>query len=67
MTNDKEYKGFLLIRTTYKVRCLQCPFRGEANLGAEPIVTEEADGADWCPVCGALALVADRGEEKGSE
>ena len=51
-------KGFLLIKTSYKVRCLNCDFKGRANLGKEPIITDEADGADWCPVCGAMALVA---------
>ena len=59
MTSDKEYKGFLVIKKAYRVRCQFCGFRGKANLGKEPILTEEADGADWCPVCGALALVAD--------
>ena len=59
MTNDEDYKGFLLVRSTYKVRCLNCGFRGEANLGKEPIVTEMEGGADWCPVCNAAALVAD--------
>ena len=60
--NDQDYKGFLLIRSTYKVWCAHCGFRGEANLGKEPILTAEQDGADWCPVCGALALVADNGK-----
>ena len=60
---ERESEGFLLIRSRYRVRCLQCGWRGEANLGSEPIVTEEYDGADWCPVCGHLALVGD--EEKG--
>ena len=53
----KNEKGFLLIRTRYKVRCRSCGWRGEANLGDEPILTNEIDGADYCPVCGALALV----------
>lgn len=63
--NNEDYKGFLLIRQTYKVKCANCGFRGEANLGKEPILTDEADGADWCPLCHALALVADHGEENG--
>ena len=57
-------KGFLLIKKTYKVRCEYCGFRGKANLGESPIVTDEHKGADWCPVCGALALVADNEREK---
>lgn len=58
MVND--YKGFLLIRKTYKVKCQQCGWKGKANLGEEPILTEEKDGADYCPVCGYLALMADK-------
>ena len=64
MTNDTEYKGFLLVRSKYKVWCSHCGFRGEANLGKEPILTAEADGADYCPVCGVLALVADDGRQE---
>jgi DNA-directed RNA polymerase subunit RPC12/RpoP len=52
-------KGFLLIRQTYRVRCQQCGWKGEAKLGSEPILTEEVDGAEYCPVCGHLALVGD--------
>lgn len=59
------YKGFLLVRQTYKVRCNNCGFRGNAMLGAEPIVTDEQDGADWCPVCNHLALVGDTGKDDG--
>ncbi len=55
----EEIKPFLVIRSTYSVRCLNCGFKGEAKLGKEPINLEEKDGADWCPVCGALALVGD--------
>ena len=57
-------KGFLLIKKTYKVKCEYCNFRGKAALGDEPIVTEEKDGATWCPACGALALVADNEKDK---
>ena len=57
--NDKDYKGFLLIRQTYKVKCHQCGFRGDANLGKEPIQDVEAGCADFCPVCGYQALAAD--------
>ena len=66
MTDDKEYKGFLLINKTYKVRCLNCGFKGNANLGDEPIQDPDAGIADWCPVCNCQALVADRrkGESK---
>ena len=67
MSETEDYKGFLLIRTAYKVRCQNCGFRGEAHLGKEPIVTEEMDGADYCPVCGALALVADHGDSDGKQ
>lgn len=59
MVNNKDYKGFLVVRQTYKVRCQHCGWNGKAKLGSEPIITEEKDGADWCPVCGALALIAD--------
>lgn len=57
-------KGFLVIKKTYKVRCEYCGWRGKANLGESPIVTDEHDGADWCPVCGALALIADNEKER---
>lgn len=60
---DPDYKGFLLIRQTYKVRCHACGFKGEANLGKEPIQNVDSGAADWCPVCNSLALVADT--EKG--
>jgi hypothetical protein len=60
-----EEKGFLLIRSTYKVVCLNCGFRGNANLGKEPIITEEQDGADYCPLCCALALVGADHQPKG--
>ena len=56
-------KGFLVIKKTYKVKCEYCGFKGKANLGKSPIVKDEKNGADWCPVCGALALVADREKE----
>ena len=61
---ESEYKGFLLVKKTYKVRCLHCGFSGKAHLGESPIVTDEFDGADWCPVCWALALVADNEKER---
>lgn len=56
-------KGFLLIRQTYKVKCRNCGFRGNAYLGKEPILSPEADGAEWCPVCGALALIGDNSKD----
>lgn len=56
-------EGFLIVRMTYRVRCLQCGFRGKANLGKEPIQSAEADAADYCPACGALALVGDNRRE----
>ena len=56
-------KGFLVIKKSYKVKCEHCGFRGKASLGESPIVVDEYNGADWCPVCGALGLVADL-EEK---
>lgn len=65
MIEKEPYRGFLLIQRTYSVRCQNCGWRGKAVLGEAPIVTDEHDGADWCPVCGALALVGDDG--KGSE
>lgn len=49
--------GFLLIRSSYEVCCRNCGWRGTAHLGREPVVTEEQDGADYCPVCGALSLI----------
>lgn len=60
MVNDKERRGFLLIKKSYKVRCEYCGWKGKANLGSSPIITEEHNGVDWCPRCGALALGADR-------
>lgn len=57
--NDEEYKGFLLVKQTYKVKCRACGFRGQAVLGKEPIQGMESGGEDWCPVCNSLALVAD--------
>lgn len=70
--NDKEYDGFLLVRSTYKVRCQNSECAAfnktfKAKLGKEPeLLSPEADGADYCPVCGALSLVADRSGEKCS-
>ena len=60
MTNDTEYKGFLIIQSKYRVRCRNCGFKGQAVLGDEPIQDAEAGMADWCPVCGHAALEADR-------
>ena len=57
--NDKKY-GFLLIKKQYDVRCEHCGWKGKANLGESPIVTDKNQGADWCPRCSALALIADR-------
>lgn len=59
MTDIKNYPGFLLIKKTYAVKCLQCGFRGKAVLGDEPIQTEGVDGPDWCPVCNHTALVSE--------
>ena len=63
MAEETGIKGFLLVRQTYKVRCRNCGFKGNAALGDEPIQTEEAGGETWCPVCGALALVGDNSKE----
>lgn len=63
MAKDKERRGFLLIKKTYKVKCQYCGWKGTANLGKTPIATGEHDGLDWCPVCGALALGADNDKE----
>lgn len=59
-----EVKAFLLVRQTYKVKCRSCDFKGNATLGDEPIQTEEAGGEDFCPVCGALALVGNNFQEQ---
>ena len=64
LMNDEEYKGFLIIRQTYSVKCKQCGFRGKAKLGKEPIQDIDAGGAEFCPVCGHLALAADDGKNK---
>lgn len=70
MANAEEYDGFLLVRSTYKVTCQnsECAAFGKpfkAKLGKEPeLLSPEADGADYCPVCGALSLVSDRRGER---
>ncbi len=64
VATDKRARGFLLIKKTYPVRCEYCGWKGDARLGSSPIVTDEKQGADWCPRCGALALIADRESKK---
>lgn len=63
--DDRDYKGFLLIKQTYKVRCRSCGFRGNATLGDEPIQGADTECFDWCPVCNAAALGADNEKVKG--
>lgn len=57
----------IVIKQTYDVKCLHCGFEGQANLGREAIVTLDNAGEEWCPRCGALALVG-KGyvEQKGT-
>lgn len=49
--------GFLIIKRSYPVICRACSWEGHANIGKGLVDTGEEDGADWCPVCGALALI----------
>ncbi len=58
---EKEIKPFLVIKKTYKVKCLVCGFKGQATLGNEPILTEE-EGPELCVVCNHYSLVGDNGD-----
>ena len=58
--SQKEDKGFLIIKSTYRVRCRNCLKSFYANMGKHPITIQmiEHGGEEYCPVCGHLALVA---------
>lgn len=49
-------KGFLLLKKSYKVRCLNCNFIGKAVVGKDAV---EPDREEYCPVCNHAALLTE--------